>query len=540
MSAPWAPASPIVPVAEIDPDIEPWISATQVDNYELCGRKWGFRWLDGIKADPNKFAQLGLDTHGPMEHWLKYGTVPTGTDKASQLAQALIPYVPPPQAVDPANVERDELIVVDDVMFVVKVDLYMPLVESVQRVCAHCGTFVYDTDSGTTCLNGHGGAPFHEVLVRRPRVYDHKTCGTFDYCVTERDIEFNAQAALYALWALIVTESRLVDVQWNYARTKGAIKVRPVLKPVDDRMIVPRMEKSVQTGREIKWHLKNTKRALDIMPNPNACDEYGGCPYKERCGITARQRIGAIMSDNFKQGAQQFLQNFGNGQPGTGPNGQPLVNPPQFVPPAGAPQFAPPAGAPQFAPPAGAPQFAPPAGAPQFAPPAGAPTQFSPPAGFAPQGGPPPTPQFAPPQMPPAAAPQFAPPQAAPAPQYAPQPAAAPQPQWQAPQGQQAPPAAWQAPQAPPAQQAPPAWQAPAAAPAPAPQPAPAQQFVPPGTPQAEAKEKGPGRPSKSKEYDMTGAWQRFYAAAIPLVQGNKLAAAQIADDGISELKARQ
>lgn len=525
MSAPFEPGA-IVPVAEIDPDVEPWISATQIDTYELCPRKWGFRWLDGMKAPPNKFAQLGLDTHGPMEHWLKSSIVPTGQDKPSQLAQALIPYVPPPQAVDPSNVERDELIVVDDVLFVVKVDLYMPLVEYNLRLCQICSAFVYDTESGATCLNGHGGAPWYEVFTRRPRVYDHKTCGTFDYCVTERDIEFNAQAALYALWAMIKTEQRVVDVQWNYVRTKGAIKVRPVFKPIDDAMIVPRMEKSVATGRAIKWHLKNTKRALDIAPDPSACDEYGGCPYREQCGITTRDRIvtgswtmfrpperGSLttMSD-FKnqQGTQQFLQNFGNGQPGMGPNGQPLVNPPQFAPPAGPPQFT---------------------------PPAGPPTQFTPPAGFTPQG-PPPQPQFSPPQMPPApAASQWQPPQA---PQQAPQftpPQALPQPQWQPPQ---VPPQQQsyqtQAPPMPPAAQQ---WAAPPA-PAAAPQPSPAQPFVPPGAAPAESKDKGPGRPTKSKEHDLTGAWARFAAAAIPITQGNVAQAAQLADSLVAELKARQ
>jgi len=520
MSVPFA-AGEILPVDQIDPDVEPWVSATQVDTYELCARKWGFRWLDGVKAPPNKFAQLGLDTHGPMEDWLKHARVPTGNDKASLLAQALIPYTPPPQAVRWEDVEREELLVVEDVLFVVKIDLFMPSVEYAQRLCQLDNTLIRDTDSGPVCQNGHGAGPYYEVLVKRPRVYDHKTCGDFKWCVTEHDIQYNAQGALYALWTMLKTEERVVDLQWNYVRTKGAIKVNPVFAPVSDAMIVPRMEKSVQTGREIKWHLKNTKRALDIAPDPRACDEYGGCPYRDRCGITAKERIVHIMSDFKNQpGTHQFLQNFGNGQPGLGPNGQPLVNPPAFQPPPGAPQFAPPPGAPQFAPPPGAPQFAPPPGAPQFAPPPAAPTQFSPPPGFATQG-PPATPQFAPPQAPPApqapqGAPPWQPPQAA---QQALPFNPATQPQWQA-----APTAAWQPPPG-------------------APQPAPAQPFVPPAAPTAApaaVAEKGPGRPSKSKEHDLAGAWARFAAAALPITQGNVAQAAQIADALVSELKQRQ
>jgi len=507
----------LVPVSQIDPDVEPWVSATQIDTYELCARKWGFRWLDGIKAPPNKFAQLGLDTHGPMEDWLKYARVPAGNDKASLLAQALIPYTPPPQAVRWEDVEREELLVVDDVLFVVKIDLFMPSVQYVQPFCQVCNTPVRQTESGSVCQNGHGGAPYYEVQVKRPRVYDHKTCGTFDYCVTEDDIQFNAQGALYALWTMLKTEEHVVDLQWNYVRTKGAIKVNPVFAPVSDAMIVPRMEKSVETGRAIKHHLAHTKRALDIAPDPRACDEYGGCPYRERCGITPAERIVHIMSDFKNQpGTQQFLQSIGpNGQPGMGANGQPLVNPPAFQPPQ---QFAPP----QFSPPAGGapPQFAPPQMPPQqqqFAPPPAQAPQFSPPQAPPPQ-------QFAPPQAAPTQQ-QWTPPAAPQAPQAAPQFNPSTQPQWQAPQAQQAP-------------QAAPQWQAPATAP----QPPPAQQFVPPGAPAAAEvpKEKGPGRPSKNKEYDMTGAWARFAAAALPIVQGNAAQAGQIADALVHELKGRQ
>lgn len=478
----------LVPVSEIDLEVEPWISATQIDNYELCNRKWAWRWLEGVKAPPNKFAQLGLDTHGPMEKWLAYGVVPDGQDKPNQLAQALIPYCPPPQAVVPDNVEREELIVVDDVLFVLKVDLYMPSV------------LTWD------------GSRY------RPRVYDHKTSKDPEKWAPQPDqIHFDTQAALYALWAILKSGERVVDMQWNYVKTVGAIKVHPVCATVSDEMIVPRMERSVQVAREIKWHLKNTKRALDVVHDVRACDEYGGCPYKDRCGITARERIIGIMSNDFKNqpAVQQFLGGIGgNGQPGLGPNGQPLVNPPTFQPPQGQQQFAPPA-TPQFSPPqmpGGQQQFVPPAGPPQFAPPAGPPQQFSPPAGPPQQFSPPAQQQqFTPPAGPPPQQQQFAPPVGPQPQQYAPQ------------QVQQAPAAAWQ----PPAAAAPP-------------QPAPAQQFVPPGATAAAAPTEKAGRAKASKEYSTDGAWARFAAAALPLTSGNAGQAAQLADALLAELKQRQ
>jgi len=478
----------------IDPWNEPWISATQISTYELCNRKWAWRWLEHIKADPNKFALLGIKTHGELENWLKWSRVPVGNSKQALLAQAMIPYLPPPQAVDYLknwNVERDELIVVADVLFNVKIDLFMP-----------------------EQLSWDG--------VSRPRTYDHKTSGDPErWAAKPEEIHYDAQAALYAAWTIIVTKETTIDLQWNYVKTKGAIKVHPVYATVTDAMITPRMLQNVETGRAIKHHIFNTKRALDVVHDASACDEYGGCPYRDRCGITARERIVSIMSDFKNQPAtQQFLQGM---QPG--PNGA-AVNPPQFQPPQGPPQFQPPQGPPQFQPPQGPPQFQAPQGAPQFQAPQGAP-QFQ-----APQG----APQFQPPQAPP----QFQAPQGPPqfqAPQGAPQ--------FQAPQG----PPQFQPPQAPSqfqAPQGPPQFQAPQGQPQyqqQAPQQQTAPQFVPPQQQQsapAPSPEKGPGRPKQTKEYDLTGAWAVLMSGAIVVTGGNTQNAGVLADQMLAELKARQ
>jgi hypothetical protein len=454
---------------------DPWISATQISTFELCNRKWAWRWLEHIKAPPNKFAQLGIDTHGELENWLKWGRVPIGTSKQALLAQAMIPYLPPPQAVgyDPLtakNVERDELIVVQDVLFNIKVDLFMP-----QQ------------------LSWDG--------VLRPRTYDHKTSKDPDkWAPKPEHIHCDPQAALYAAWTIIVTKETTIDLQWNYVKTQGATKVLPVCATVTDEMIAPRMLANIETGRAIKHHIQNTKRALDVVFDASACNEYGGCPYQDRCNLTARERIVAVMNDFKHQPAtSQFLA----GLPGQ--NGA-AVNPPQFQPPQQQPLGfqPPPVPGGQFAAPPQQ-QFAAPPAAPQFQPPPGPSGQFA--SSVTPQ-------QFTPPQPPPQQ--QFQPPQQ----QFQPPP----QQQFQPPPQQQF--------QPPPQQQFQPPQQAP--------QPPPAQQFVPPQQVAAPVAEKAPGRPKQSKEHDMTGAWAILAAGAVQLTGGNVPAAAQIADQLVAELKARQ
>jgi len=458
---------PIYP--PIDPEKEPWISATQISNYELCNRKWAWRWLERQYAPPKKFAELGINTHGRLEKWLKYGVVPTGSSKEVLLAQAMIPYLPPPQACERTNVERDELIVVVDVLFNVKIDLFVPMQLSWDGVV-------------------------------RPRTYDHKTSKDPDrWAPRAEEIQNDAQAALYAAWTIILTGKTEIDLQWNYVKSEGAIKVKPVYATVTDAMITPRMQKNIETGRAIKRHIQSTKRALDVVQDLTACDQYGGCPYQgeEHCAIKAKERIQTIMS-NFQNNpaTQQFLGGV------TPPNGAP-INPPQFQP-QGQPQFQP-QGQPQFQPQ----QPLQPQGPPQFQVPGG--QQFSAP-----------MPQFSAPQMPPSAPSTFAP-QGAPQPQFTQQ--GPPQFQPQAPQ-----------PSFQPQQQQLPMPQAAF----PAPQPPPAQQFTPPGAQQPQEAAKPVGRPTKSKEHALDGSWVIFAASAVQLTNGNTSQAAQIADALVAELRARQ
>lgn len=513
--------TPALTYPPINIEMEPWVSATQISTFELCNRKWAWRWLEKVRAPPNKFAQLGIDTHGKLEKWLRTNTVPAAESKhldaehrkrdeqAVKLAQAMIPYLPPPQAVDPLNVERDELIVVQDVLFIVKIDLFMPEMQSWDGVV-------------------------------RPRTCDHKTTGDFKRMPEAKEIHFDAQAALYTAWTIIHTKKTEIDLQWNYVRTRGAIKVEPLCATVTDAMITPRMLANVETGRQIKHHLANTKRALDVVHDARACDEYGGCPYREdHCKISGKERIVSIMSDiKSLPATQQFLA-------GLGSNGQ-QVNPPAFAPPPQQGGFAPP---PQqaFAPPAQQ-GFAPSQQPGGFAPPQAQPQGFAPPAqqGFAP----PQVQGFAPPpQMPPQQPGGFAPPQAqpqgfAPPPQAPPQGFEPPAQQAFAPPPQAPPQQAYAPPQAPPGFAPPQAQQAPpqqAYAPPAAPPQVPATVLQQLQNPQAQQPEpKGPGRPKNPKEYDLTGAWSVLMSGAMVVCGGNTGQAAQLADTALLELKARQ
>jgi hypothetical protein len=212
-------------------------SATQVSTFEDCPRKWAFRYIDGVESPPNKYAELGVDTHGVLEDWLRLAKVPAGADKSVELAQALTPLLPPPQAIDPRNVEIDQYYTLCGVTFNLKVDLFMPAMTG--YACSVCGFVQFTVPAGTTCANGHGGAP--SVLATRPRVFDHKTCGDFKWSRRPHELPQDIQGSLYGGWALHKTLASEVDLQWNYVRTKGAVRTLPVVTTVRGRDVQERL-----------------------------------------------------------------------------------------------------------------------------------------------------------------------------------------------------------------------------------------------------------------------------------------------------------
>lgn len=319
-------------IAYVDPSYREdfFVSATQVSTAELCLRKWAWRYIDKIKAPPNKFAVLGVDTHGHAEKWLKYGIVPYG-DKAAELAQALIPHLPPPQSVHPAHVEMNQLysFTTHDVHFILVVDLFLP--------------------------SALGGVP---------RVYDHKTGSNPDYWLTPETLPRDIQGSLYAAWGMHRTGSPVIDLQWNYVKTKGSATTKPVVARVDGHDISERLEKSVETAKLLRVVAQSGARAMDVMYDAAGCSAYGGCPYQDRCNLSPVDRVRSIMTMDPNAQQPMFFQQ---------PNGQQPQQPqqPMFQQPQGYPQQVQQPGYPAINPPAMAPppNQAMPGQQPMFAPP---------------------------------------------------------------------------------------------------------------------------------------------------------------------------
>ena len=81
-----------------------WIlSATEIDTFATCQRKWGFQYLDVIKPMPSKAAILGSAVHQVLQKYLTSNSIDYQKPE-SQIARAGLSFLP--QNLSYRNVEH--------------------------------------------------------------------------------------------------------------------------------------------------------------------------------------------------------------------------------------------------------------------------------------------------------------------------------------------------------------------------------------------------------------------------------------------------
>lgn len=306
-------------------------SPSQVDTYELCPRKWGWRWLENLNIQ-TRFTSRGIDSHDHLENWFVKRQLPPDISVSGRLATAIIAHVPAPQTIKRDNAELAVTMEIGGIRFYMKIDLFMP-------------------------------------DLKPPVIYDHKTTtqifdkkesnGLKPWILTPETMASDVQASLYAAYGLVQTNAPSIRVQWTYAQKQGAPKTdengvllgqsnwqpktHVVTAELRGRDIQPRLEKSIETSREMKLVKESKARALDLPFNAAACGAYGGCPYVGMCNLTPQQQMESLMSITGSKEDLKARLLARKGANGAAAAPAPAINPPAVAVAAPAPAAAAPA-----------------------------------------------------------------------------------------------------------------------------------------------------------------------------------------------------
>lgn len=235
------------------------LSASQVDSFGDCPRKWAWRSIAKIPAPSGPSAALGSEVHGQIERYLKFGQPLDLNTEPGRIAMAGMHHWP--SRALPLRVEEP-----------------------------------FTLDLGGFQFRGFKDIA-HDPPLGVPLI-DHKTTSNFAYAQTPESLLENVQGALYAHHEMLRWGADSVPMRWIYYRTRGAPKshlVEAVATPYN-------IGGALGTIRTRAAHMVPLALAqvnpLDLPAHPGTCEKYGGCPFRSNCNLTDAEKIEAIMSNS--------------------------------------------------------------------------------------------------------------------------------------------------------------------------------------------------------------------------------------------------
>lgn len=271
-------------------------SASQVNTFESCARKWGWIYLDKLQTPQHPSAQLGTEIHAFLEHQLLF---------RKQWGRFDEPWAPA-AFWDLTSAGRAHWPGIN--FETVRVE------QEFDKLSIGGHAFRGYIDATWTDDNG-------EV-----HVLDHKTTSNFRYAKKPNDLLVDVQATIYVPAALKIWKKKVSDpvhMHWVYYKTKQPYDGKRTYLVVKKADVAGRLSKIVESADKMAAALSAGCRARDMEPNWDACYMYGGCPFKSRCEVEAK-----VIGGNMGK-ATEILARLGNkADRPTEPAGKPALNPP--------------------------------------------------------------------------------------------------------------------------------------------------------------------------------------------------------------------
>lgn len=246
-------------MSESPPSSEVVLSASQIDTWLLCERKWAWSYIEKIKKS-NVFATLGSEIHLILADWLEKGK---SIDTKSEIGKIVLPglkHLPAP-GTPGLEIEKG-----------------------------------FELQTAAAKYRGFKDMQFFDRALDIPVVADHKTTTDFKWAKTEDDLRTNTQAVIYAQDALKKYNAKEAELRWIYYRTRGAPGSHLVKLRVYGPQVSDEMAKIDETAKSIQQAYQEVKKATDLAPNPRACEAFGGCVYMELCNLSTSERMKALMA----------------------------------------------------------------------------------------------------------------------------------------------------------------------------------------------------------------------------------------------------
>ena len=265
-----------------------WLSPSQINTFLECQRKWGWRYLDGIRPPPNPAAQEGIAGHAIIERYLTTAAIDMTEPLAERAAGGLHHY--PPPCTPGMQVEEHFGLRIGSYNFHGYKD-----VQLLRSACFSCGgtgtiggNWVRDMSDCRDC-NGTGSIP---------QIWDHKFTANLRWAKSLETLQTDTQVVIYALDAMLRSGIPKCRCNWIYYQRRGAKKVESRQLVVNGLGLIDPLKGIVKTAGDITTARVHYTTATQLPPSVDSCSDYGGCVFQDRCGLTTQEIWQATLRSN--------------------------------------------------------------------------------------------------------------------------------------------------------------------------------------------------------------------------------------------------
>jgi len=270
------------------------LSASQISAFDECERKGAWKYIAKIQTPQHPSAALGTEVDDTqLQPLLRDGRALDYTRESGYIAATALEFLPHGSGhnvqqhfVMPSPTWREG----QHVGFGYQgfLDLWLP-----------DGSSLPDSAFDPKQIpNGRGSVP---------AVVDFKTTGDLRWQKSATQLSTDVQAQLYATWAMYQTKSRVVDLVWIYMQTRKARKARRTHLRVIADQVADQFTKINERALRIHALKQTVTDPLELPANPDACEAYGGCPFRDRCNLGPGE-IADALAAKAKRGRENMSE----------------------------------------------------------------------------------------------------------------------------------------------------------------------------------------------------------------------------------------
>lgn len=252
-------------------------SATQINEFLTCKRRWVASYVLGIKQPQTEAMAFGETGHKYLENYMKYGTLPDAEKpwqftKESKIrypglsAKKAIKHIPKPGT---ARAEHGFSFIINGIEFIGYIDL--------------------------------------EYFDEHKNIYltDYKFVSSYQSALGSDSLQANVQATIYAAKAIFEHKVENIILKWIYILSTKNPSVRTITSGLTKKQTSDQLKKLLDICEEmieLRDSIKKEKYSdieilNEMQPTIESCSRYGGCYYINMCNLTPEQ----LMQGDFKE-----------------------------------------------------------------------------------------------------------------------------------------------------------------------------------------------------------------------------------------------